>query len=178
MKNRVFVLAAIFSLLVCSGHLAAKQYLIPEERKGADLIVKNKDGQQIIGELIAVKQTSLLFVDSQSGADVSVSIDDIREIRIVKKSKALVGAGIGFLVSSVSLCGLWWATDPEGFTDPEGGGPLVVAAIFGLPGLLVGGIVGAILSKSKTIQMEGKSDAEIKEILEKLRHQARITNAQ
>jgi len=42
----------------------------------------------------------------------------------------------------------------------------------------VGGIVGAILSKSKTIQIEGKSDLEIKEILEKLRRQARVTNAQ
>jgi len=172
MKKSALVFVEVFSLLACSISLLAK------ERRGADLVVTKTDGQRVAGELIAVKSTSLLLLDSQSGADVSVRIDDIRDIRIVKKSKVLAGAGIGFLVSSVSLCGLWWATDREGFTDPEGGGPLVVAAIFGLPGLLVGASVGAILSKSKTMQIERKSDPEIKEILDKLRRQARVTNAQ
>lgn len=171
MKNNL-IPTIIFSLLVCSGNLVAK------ERRGAEVVITKTDGQQIKGELIAVKPSSLLLLESQTGADVSSGIEEIAAIKIIKKSKVLTGAGIGFLVSSVSLCGLWWATDPEGFTDPEGGGPLVVAAYFGLPGLLVGALVGAILSESKTIQFKGKSDTEIKEFLEKLRRQARVPNAQ
>ncbi len=80
----------------------------------------------------------------------------------------------GFLISSASLSVLWYATDPEGFTDPEGGGPLVLALWFGIPGLLVGAVVGSIIGTDKTIQIEEKSDSEIQESLEYLRKKARI----
>ncbi len=58
--------------------------------------------------------------------------------------------------------------------DPEGGGPLVLALFFGIPGLLVGAVVGSIMGTDKTIQIEGESDTEILEHLEYLRKQARI----
>jgi len=48
-------------------------------------------GQQIEGELITVKPNSLLLLDTE-GKDVSIDIGDIKVIRIVKKSKALLGA--------------------------------------------------------------------------------------
>jgi hypothetical protein len=94
----------------------------------------------------------------------------------VKKSKALQGAGYGFLISAASLSALAWASDEEYFTDPEGGGPLVLAVWFGIPGLLVGAVIGAIMGTDKTIQIEGKTDSEIQESLEYLRKKARITD--
>jgi len=45
----------VFSILLLSGAMYAK------ERKGTDLIIENKDGHKLVGELIAVKQNSLLL---------------------------------------------------------------------------------------------------------------------
>jgi len=137
MSKKLLVLVLVCILIFPLG-LAAK------EKKGADLIIQKTDGTQIGGELIAVKENSLLLLDRESGVDVSVDVKDIIVITIVKKSKALQGAGLGFLISAVSLSALAWATDEEYFSDPEGGGPLVLALFFGIPGLLVGTVVGAI----------------------------------
>ncbi len=70
----------VFSLMMLSVNLYAK------ERQGATLIVTKKDGQLIKGELITVKPSSLLLLDTE-GKDVSVGIADIKVIRVVKKSK-------------------------------------------------------------------------------------------
>ena len=45
----------MFSILALSGNLFAK------ERKGADLIVQRTDGTKVRGELIAIKENSLLM---------------------------------------------------------------------------------------------------------------------
>ncbi len=161
----------VFSILVLSGNLYAK------ERKGADLMIQKNDGTQVRGELIAVKQNSLLLLDRESGADVAVGIGDAKVITIVKKSKALLGVGLGLLLGGGlgSLYGT--STDtydsdlrPLAFIVYGGGG----AAL----GALVGGFFGASAGKDEIIQIEGKSDPEIQENLEKLRKQARIRNSQ
>ena len=43
---------------------------------------------------------------------------------------------------------------------------------------VIAGIVAIIKGRDKTIQIEGKSDSEIQEILENLRKKARIQNYQ
>ena len=166
MKSKVSVLLVV-SLLILSLDLPAK------ERRGAELVVQKNDGQVLKGELIAVKQNSVLLL-SPEGADVSVDIKDIYIIKIVKKSKALTGAGIGFLAGALTgvLLVATCADEPDGLSYLIGAGG--VGAIFGGVGLLVGAIAGP----DKEIKIEGKSDAEIKEILEKLRRQARVPNAQ
>lgn len=153
----------VVSVLTLSIPLTAK------ERRGADLIVQKTDGTQVRGELIAVKQTSLLLLERDSGADVTVEIEDIRVITIVKKSRTgkfalLIGASLGLIGSITSI----W-DEEYGFVEP-----FVMGAIFGA---LIGVIVGAIAGIDKTIQIEGKSDSEIQEILEKLYKKARVRNA-
>ncbi|MGB2907203.1 MAG: hypothetical protein WBB73_08875 [Candidatus Aminicenantaceae bacterium] len=171
MSKKLLVLVLVCILVFPLG-------LTAKEKKGADLLVEKLDGTQVRGELITVKDSSLLLLDRESGADVSVDVKDIKVITSVKKSKALQGAGLGFLISAVSLSVLAWATDEEFFLDPEGGGPLVLALVFGIPGLLVGTVVGAIVGTDKTIQIEGKIDSEIKEALDYLRTKARVPDYQ
>jgi len=177
MKNKVLVLVMVFSLLVCSGKVIAK------ERRGADLVITKTDGQQITGELIAVKPSSLLLLDSQTGTDVSADINDIRDIRIVKKSRLLLGAGGGLLVGAIfgALVGA------IGYQEPDGGDPMFTsrsgsagfgAFLFAVPGALAGAVVGILHGKDETIHLEGKSPEEIKAVMEKLRSQARITDFQ
>ncbi|MEN6310460.1 MAG: hypothetical protein ABFD80_02855, partial [Acidobacteriota bacterium] len=75
-------------LLLFSEALSAR------ERRGADVAISLKDGRVIAGELIAVKPGSLLLLAEK---DVSIELVAIRSIKVDVKSKALWGAGCGFL---------------------------------------------------------------------------------
>ena len=143
--------------------------LEPGQKPGAKLVIKKKDGQQVKGELIAVKQNLLLLLDTE-GKDESIDIADIRIIRIVKKSKAvkyglLVGGGLG-LIGGISQIG----EEVHGFIPT-----FIDGFIFGA---LIGVIAGAVAGTDKTIQIEGKSEAEIKEVLVELRKKARVPDFQ
>ena len=163
----------VFSILALSGNLLAK------ERKGADLIIQKTDGQQVRGELIAVKENSLLLLERESGADVMVSIRDVNVITMVKKSKLWKGAGIGFFVGGIAGAVFGAANaDADKLDLPTGHAMLLVGGIGGALGLLVGGGIGATFGKDETIQIERKSDSEIKGILEDLRKKARVPNFQ
>jgi len=157
------------------------------KKRGANLIIQKINGQQIWGELITVKPSSLLLLDA-GGKDVSVDIADIKVITVVKKSQALLGVGTGLLggAGSGAVIGasLWvlglpvvaifgeagiesWKDD---FPDLLWGGVLIGAGI----GLLLGVSSGAASGIDKTIQIEGMSDLEIKEAMDYLRKKARI----
>ena len=168
-------LLLIFSLVMLSVNLYAK------ERRGAKLIITKKNGYQTDGELITVKPNSLLLL-SITGRDVSVDIADIKVIRVVKKSKALtghekgslygllIGGGLGVAAVVSAISG---SNEEAGLGDVISGTALYVG-IAGAVGYLIGGIIGATAGKDKTIQIEGMSDSEISEALDKLRKKARI----
>jgi hypothetical protein len=106
MKIKVWILVLVFSFFVCTGNLAAK------ERHGAELAVHKLDRQRIEGELIAVRQNSLLLLSSD-GTAVSVDVKDINVIIIAKKSKALTGA-IGGLLIGGATGGYFFSRGKEG----------------------------------------------------------------
>ena len=158
----------IFSLMMLSANLYAK------ERRGAKLIVTKLDGQKTEGELITVKPKSFLLLDTE-GKDVSIDIADIKVIRIVKKSKVWTGAGLGFLICGGGIAmynHLFFKEDHE--QDLKHIFTALLGLIGGAAGALLGGFIGASAGKDKTIQIEGRSDLEIRETLKKLRKKARI----
>ena len=168
--RKAISLVLVFSILLLSGTMFAK------ERKGADLVVQKTDGTQVRGELIAVKENSLLLMERDSGADVTVKVEDIRALIVVKKSQFLVGAGLGLLIGGGAGAGIGsLITDPNSFLDFSG-----AYALFGgvLLGILIGGLVGLEAGKDKIIQIEGKSDLEINAYVKELRKKARVKNAQ
>jgi hypothetical protein len=173
MKSQALVFGLVFSLLVCSGNLVAN------EKHGTKLVITKSDGQQITGELIVVKPSSLLLLDSQTRADVSVETGEISVIKIIRKSKAwefgfitafFVGIPIG--IKATKLVSL--AQDLTISTASYMLGVAICAPICAIPGALA----GAYLGKDKTIQIAGKSPEEVKAVMEKLRTQARITDFQ
>ena len=175
MKNKVLVLVVVFSLLICSENIMAK------DRRGAELMITKIDSQQIAGELVAVKPSSLLLLDPKTGADVSIEIGDIAVIIIMKKSKAWTGGAFGFAVGA--LAGISIGALIGSISEEDGGGLsfgsfISVVAVFGAISAIPGVIIGAILGTDKTIQVKGKSPEQIKAVLEKLRSRARITNFQ
>ena len=166
-SKKLISLFLIFSLVVLSTNLYAK------ERRGAILIITKAGGQQIRGKLITVKPNSLLLLDTE-GKDVSVGIADIKVIRIVKKSKFWKGARIGGFIGLVAGALLLLASEEANvgflpfavFSSRAGQG--------GVIGVIIGGTIGEVAGTDKTIQIEGKSDLEIKEAMDKLRKKARI----
>jgi len=176
MKNTVLALVVIVASLTCPTNSTAK------ERRGAELAIHKLDGQQLKGELIAVKPASLLLLDSQSGVDMSVLAKDVDVIKIIKKPKTLAGAVIGFIAGAGAgaLVGLV-VDEAIGQKDLVWGpqhSALLGGSIGGVVGGVVGGAIGANAGHPETLRIAGKSDTEIKELLEKLRRQARVTNAQ
>lgn len=162
----LIVVFLVLSLLVLSGNMYA-------EKKGALLVITKKDGLPVEGELIGIKESSLVLLDTVTYRDVSVDVESIKFISIVKKSKVLLGAGLG-LVLGGSIGALYGtSTDtydsdlrPLAFIVYGGGG----AAL----GALIGGLLGVSAGKDEIIQIEGKSGSEISNVLGRLRKKARI----
>jgi len=174
MKN-IMVILLVFSLLWLSGSLFA-------EKKGAEIIIAKNDGRQVRGELIAVKTDSLLLMDSVTGDDVSINVSDIRDIKIMKKSKTLTGVVSGFFAGAAAgaLAGLVvdeaigkkdWIWGPEDSALLGGG-------IGGLVGALTGGMIGAHIDHFETFQIADRSDEEIKAILGDLHKKDRVPDYQ
>lgn len=186
-KGKKFIaLFLAFSLMMLSANLYAK------ERRGAELIIQRKSDQVrevkktrmegtpwetsvitgIWGELIAVKQDSLLLLDA-GGKDLSVDIADIKVIRIVKKSKARKGALYGLLIGGV-IGAAAGSREKDDFIFSSSELATMGGLVFGSLGALLGVGIGAVAGTDKTILFEGMTDLEIKEARDKLRKKARI----
>jgi hypothetical protein len=174
--RKFIALFLVFSLAGLTGNLYAK-------KKGVNLIVQKKDGQLVRGELIAVKENSLLLKEKESGADLSVDIEDVNVIKIMKKSKTLLGAGLGFLtgVSVGALgTGIGWELGSWAPNDTKTKFRIMawVGTISGLVGAVVGRYIGAHTNRSETIQIEGLYQGSIEFVLKELRKEARIRDYQ
>jgi len=169
-QKKFISLFLVFSLVLLSVNLYAK------ERRGARLIITKMNGRQIEGELITVKKDSLLLLFA-GRMDVSVGIEEIKVITIVKKSTFWKGAGLGLLIGGGMGEIMGGILGGSSALEEEIGaakGAMLGGAVFGITGYLLGEILGAKKGKDKTIQIEGMSDLYIQEALDKLRKKARI----
>jgi hypothetical protein len=176
-----------FSLLMINCATLSRLEERREKRKkhGANLIIQKINGQQVSGELITVKPSSLLLLNTE-GKDVSVDIEDVRVIKIVRRSKFLKGARPGALIGLTAgvLIGIKASQEETEYnivTLPimpiieiaKASAPFVYGFVYMTFGALIGGIVGVAVG-DKTIELEAMSDLEREEALEKLRKKARI----
>lgn len=170
--KKIVVLFLVCTLIATSPNLLAKK------KRGVDLIIQKKDGQEISGELISIKRdSSLLLKIKDSGIDSTVDLDEIRTITIVKKSAAFYGVLSGFLVGSVGGS-LIVHYQHRGSEREKGRDTFIAGGIFGLLGAVLGAIIGGISGKDKTILVEGMSEREKLEFLEKLSSRARVPDFQ
>ena len=183
MRKTISILL-VFYVFLLSGLIFA------EENRGAIIEVYEKKPQMegapwemaaIRGELIAVKKNSLLILESDSGSDVSVQINDVYEVKILKKSKKLAGGIIGFLTGvgigiAASLIG-WekWSWAPK---DTKTKYRIVIAGGVsgGVIAAVAGGMIGAHKSRPETYRIAGKTHKEVTRILVRLRAKASVSN--
>jgi hypothetical protein len=172
--EKIVSLLVVFSLLGLTGNLLAG------ERRGAILVVQKKDGTQVKGELIAVKQNSILLLGSSSGTDISIDVPDITTITIIKKSRALSGLGLGLLIGGGAGAGIGFASgnDRPGFFSFTAGEK---AALFGGALAVTGGVIGLIAGASAgtdhIIQIEGKNTSTVEAVLSSLKPKARVPDS-
>jgi hypothetical protein len=112
-------------------------------RRGANLVITRLDGTRVSGELVAVKSESLLLL-TYNAAGASVDLSDIKSVRIMRRSRAGLFAGIA---GAAGLAGgtLWCLSEFRGEEDQAALsviGGLCLGAVGALSGLLVGGAQG------------------------------------
>ncbi len=146
--------------------------VLAQEKRGANLIVALKDGPSVAGELIAVRQNSLVLV-SPAGKDESIEISRISTITIAKKSKAGSGFLTGFLVGGIAGGVLGSRAD-----EYQGGAILAGVLLFGALGGLIGLGIGAASGGVETIEFAGLSETQKSQVLKRLRGMARMPAAQ
>jgi len=175
--KKIMTLIIGVSLLFPSGALFAK------EKQGVQLVITKTDGTKIEGELIAIKQNSTLILESPSVIGGSIDVSEVKIIKIVEKSKILLGTGLGFLagagagaLTGLIACNVIWGDFASNDTKGQGRWAGVGGAIGGLVGALIGAVANS--GHKETILIRGKSQEEIKAVLEKLRKKARFPDYQ
>ena len=156
-----------------------RRFGLSGNHKGAQIEMITKDDQHIRGELIAIKRDSILLLEQDTKMDVTIVIKDIKIVRLVKKTSVLSSAGIGFLsgVAFGTVVGVGIYNEGSSWLDDARENIIGGALFLGITGVIIGGLAGIVSGIDETIQIEGKSDSEIIEILRKLRGKARIKNA-
>jgi hypothetical protein len=152
----------LVALMLAAWLLSPTAGLQAAERKGAELQIEMKDGTTVTGELLQVKDGSLKILDGSKKAYVVVALDEMRSLRIVGRSKALVGAGVG-LLSGILVGSLVGAIAPvDGFFVRTRGGQVKVGLVIGsFAGGTIGVIKGAVKAMDEVIICEGRTAKEL-----------------
>jgi hypothetical protein len=171
MCRKSFIAVCVFSLLFAVDVSAG-------EKQGAQLLIINKGGDTIQGELITVKSDALLLF-SKEGTDVTIAIEQVDEIRVIKKSNWLLGAGIGGAIGALGgalLLNDIWYEEHGDKTKSEAA--LQSGVVFGGVGLLLGGMTGAYAGQDMVYPVSSYQPAEVSVLLKKLSKQARVSDFQ
>ena len=177
-RGKIFtVLFLVFCIVAFSGNLTA------QARKGVKIEVETTEGLIINGELISVKRDSLLLMDPETQADLSVKINDVKTIMVKNKSRILELGVLGGLIGAAGQ-GLIQQTDKKtthavgGDDDTNITQSSTSMALYGAIGAGTGALLGAVVGMNKVIQIQGRSEAEIQQDLKKLSKKARVKGIQ
>ncbi len=164
-----FIALVIFSLIIPLD-LSAKK-----PKKGADLIILKEDGQVIEGELLYVRDRSLLLITSGTNTEATVEFSDVQEMRMKRKRnfwKGFLKTGWKGLAGGTLLGLCCCSHEPEGLRYK---GCVILGGIMvGLYSALGGGFASVLRSKYKSVPVISKSSAEIEDLLNQLREMARF----
>ncbi len=132
--------------------------------QGADVVLLVKSGEEISGELLSVRDSSLIIstledadikeLSTQRAGILAVRNEEVFHVVIKGKSNILKGMGLGTLIGGGfgGFLGLASGDDPPGWFSMTAGEKAAVGAIaFGAVGFLVGTIAGVASSSGDEI---------------------------
>jgi len=170
--TKITALILVFFLLVLSADLTAAI------RKGVKLVIQTTGGQEVVGELVTVKSESLLILNQETEEDTTINLSDIDVITVDNKSLMFeLGMG-GFLLVGAARLSLHSALEKDKKDDESMSHQVQSVWLFGVIGGGVGLLAGALAGMNKTIQIQGESEADIQNAMEKLSKKARVKGIQ
>jgi hypothetical protein len=134
-----------------------------KEPRGAKIVVTCVDGKQYEGELLAVKEDSLLLLGSGDRGE-SIDLAGIVSVRIKRKSRAGTLAIGGLLAGGLGGAILGSQAGDDVFDNPS----LAIGAIFGGLGALAGLALSIPVGMDSTFAVSGEPDATVERRLKKL----------
>lgn len=136
-------------------------------RRGSTVVLIMTDGSLVKGELLAVKANALLIYDQDTNLGKSIDLGQVTQVKVLKKSKFLLGFAIGF--------GVLFGPCLYGYVQSHGQGLLGLDMIFGLSAIpgLCGGIIGALASADKKLSLAEKPSQAFQKNLKRLKRYAR-----
>jgi hypothetical protein len=174
-KKSAFKVIAACSLAIA---LILPCLVSAKERKfGRNLLVKMKDGRIIEGELLAVKDDLLIMMNASSLTGTEVQIGEVLYLKVNKKSKLLQGIGLGFLSGAATggIIGLLSGDDEGGWFAMTAGQKALFGALgFGILGMPIGGIAGAITGIDESIDLTSMPPGQTNLLLNKLKSYSRV----
>ena len=169
-KRNKFVVTALISAMILA---LARQPLPAMERRGSTVAVTLTLARGTVqGELLAVKEDALLIYDHSAGRGQRIELQDVFQVKIVKKSKffgfAVIGMVFGFALADLQH------RNEDRASLLYGAGYLFLPFQFGL----IGGIAGAIAGTDKRFSLAGESSQFVEEKLNQLKRYAREQDVQ
>jgi hypothetical protein len=146
------------------------QQQIWADRKGAQIRLQRTDQQTLEGELIAVRDTQLILIDSTS-QDQAIDLSEISTMFIKRDAHPLMGVLIGMVAGGVIGSALAPSKTPMAEMSKMGYGLIGILA-----GGVLGGAIGGALGSDSQIVVTKMSPAERARLLVKLRSKARVQN--
>jgi len=69
-----------------------------KEKKHGPEVVVQKNNEIVRGELLRVKNDEIILMSSLNGSGITLKVDDIQKIKIVKKGHFFRGVGLGIVI--------------------------------------------------------------------------------
>jgi hypothetical protein len=163
--KQIMVLMVVF-MLIYPGVSAAKR-----KKHGAWIEVTKMNAQRVEGELLKVKDESLILM-SNSETGITIPLNEIKTIKIRKRGKFLTGAAVGVGLSMVAGGIMGAKLKDEGMSFV--GGAIVYGGIMGIPSGLVLGLLSSLTVIQKTYNFENAGPEKLSKILRKLKSKSRF----
>lgn len=143
----------IVAFLLILGLMGLPAGLSAGGRRGAELLVTKLDSVQVTGELVAVRPDSLLLFSA--GRDLTVDLADIETVRVLRKSRTLLFAGLG---GALGLAGTTGLVLSGGNAVDYGFRKVLIGT--GL-GVLAGAIAGTVEGIDQEFRVAGRPAADV-----------------
>ncbi len=127
--------------------------VLGKEKRGAEVVVRMIDRQESTGELIAVKAESLVLKEAESGAALSLKIEDIHSVKVVHKPQALKWGLLGAATCGIAFpaAKYFFFAKEEAYTVSDMFSKTAVEdlGLVAVIGVGIGTLAGVIIGSSK-----------------------------
>lgn len=160
---------SILGLGIIIAIVSPDHLLAAKSQKGSTVYVTLQGGGLVSGELLAVKEASLVVYQKATDQGLVIDISRIAFIKVDRKTQVGIGALVGAVIGTMPLA-IRFVTGNIGHEFSE------YSFLYYLPTVMaagVGALIGCLFSFDIQVELQGKSPGEIKNILDELQRYAR-----